>query len=212
MKTSKIYSQPSRIVAAHCIVPWLLMPPHQSANPLSLPLCTPLSLSFPLTDCIFRHLCGRRWVSFVSLISCLSVARFNFKSSSAHFHEWLSPGKNGTAQHSTGQDSTGHGTARHGTAEDSLGPHWDRQLTMLSRNFTRRWFRANEFDSIVSSFFPTTAARWRRRRLWHAFDSQTVWITTGRGNGKEGEQQPGQLASCRDRQPRVAELPCVALQ
>jgi len=39
-------------------------------------------------DCIFRHLCGRRWVSFVSLISCLSVARFNFKSWT-HFHEWL---------------------------------------------------------------------------------------------------------------------------
>lgn len=39
-------------------------------------------------DCIFRHLCGRHWVSFVSLISCLSVARFNFKSWT-HFHEWL---------------------------------------------------------------------------------------------------------------------------
>lgn len=38
----------------------------------------------------------------------------------------------------TGQDRTQHGTAWHGTAEDSLGPHWDRQLTMLSRNFTRR--------------------------------------------------------------------------
>lgn len=83
-------------------------------SPLSLPLCTPLSLSFPLTDCIFRHLCGRRWVSFVSLISCLSVARFNFKSSSTHFHEWLSPGKNGTAQHGTGQHRTRHGMARYG--------------------------------------------------------------------------------------------------
>lgn len=104
-----------------------------------LPLSpAPLSPWFPLTDCIFRHLCGRRWVSFVSLISCLSVARFNFKSSSTHFHEWLSPGKNGTEQDRTAQNTARYGTVRQGTEEDSLGPHWDRQLTMLSRNFTRR--------------------------------------------------------------------------
>lgn len=83
-------------------------------SPVPPPLHSPLSPSFPLTDCIFRHLCGRRWLSFVSLISCLSVARFNFKSSSTHFHEWLSPGKNGTAQHGTGQHRTRHGMARYG--------------------------------------------------------------------------------------------------
>lgn len=44
----------------------------------------------------------------------------------------------GTGQHGTAQDTARHGTAWHCTAEDSLGPHWDRQLTMLSRNFTRR--------------------------------------------------------------------------
>lgn len=37
------------------------------------------------------------------------------------------------------------------------------QLTMLSRNFTRRWFQANEFDSIVSSFLQLLEAPIHRK-------------------------------------------------
>lgn len=169
-------------------------------NPPSPPPLLPLLYLSPVTVCIFGHLCGRQWVSsFVSLISCLSVARFNFKSSSTHFHEWVQE------RIGLNQDRTGHSTG-HGCTG---GPRWDRQLTMLSRNFTRRWFRANEFDSIVSSFFPHNCSPMTMTTM--TMPLTCFWQSNcvdndgqrGRGGREGGEiEQPEHLASCRDRQPQ----------
>jgi len=53
---------------------------------------------------------------------------------------------------------SGHRTRDSGSGSGKARTFLPGQLTMLSRNFTRRWFRANEFDSIVSSFLRLCAA------------------------------------------------------